>query len=241
MTFFETTWQDMRYSLRTMRKSFAFTLTAVLTLAVGIGGNTAILTVIRAVLLKPLQYRDPDRLVQVTADYPRRNVWDTTFTKQQFDDVRAAVRSFSGLGAFLWSQENVILSGSGEPEALKAARISANFLDILGVAPLVGRSFLPEEDKRGGPGVAMISSGLWKRRFGGDGRIFGASAGLAIGIGAAFALTRVMEKLLFDVSATDPATFVGIAVLFVLVALAASYLPARRAAGVDPMAALRVG
>ncbi len=178
MAFLETTWQDVRYALRTMRKNPAFTLTAVLTLAVGIGGNTAAFSVIHAVLLNPLHYRDPDRLVQLTADYPRQNVWDATFTKQQFDEVRGATRSFTGLGAFLSSQENVVLSGNGEPEALKAARVSANFLNILGVAPISGRGFLPSEEERSGPPVTIISARLWKRRFGGHTQIVGETVDL---------------------------------------------------------------
>ncbi len=78
---------------------------------------------------------DPDRVARVSADYPGREVWDTTFTKQHFDQVKGAARSLSALGALLWSSpENVILSGRGEPEALKGACVSANFLEILGVA-----------------------------------------------------------------------------------------------------------
>ena len=171
--FLETVWQDIRYSLRTMRKSVVFTMTIVATLAVGIGGNTAAFSVISAVLLKPLQYRNPDRLVQITADYPRRDDWDTTFTKQKFDDVKAVTRSFTALGAFLWSQETLILSGGGKPEVLKGARVSANFLEILGVRPTIGRGFLPEEEHRGGPSVAIISDQLWKRKFNGNPRILG--------------------------------------------------------------------
>lgn len=164
----ETVWQDLRYALRTMRKTPTFTAAAVLTLAFGIGGNTAVFTVIRAVLLKPLDYRDPDRLVRVAADYPRRDLQDTTFTKREFDKLRPTTRSFAGMGAYLNLTENVILSGSGEPEALKGARVSANFLDILGVRPVAGRGFLAEEDQRGGPSVAMISTALWERKFDGD-------------------------------------------------------------------------
>ena len=87
--------------------------------------------------------------------------------------MRAAGRSFSGFGAYLLSPENLTLSGGGEPEALKEARVSANFLEILGVQPVLGRSFLVEEDTRGGPPVAMISAELWKRRFGSDPQVAG--------------------------------------------------------------------
>ncbi|MGA8028802.1 MAG: hypothetical protein WB992_16785 [Bryobacteraceae bacterium] len=92
----ETTYQDARYALRIMRKSPAFTLTAVLTLALGIGANTAIFTVIDAVLLKPLQYRDANRLVQAVADGTHQHARDNTFSQRQFDEIRPALRSFSG-------------------------------------------------------------------------------------------------------------------------------------------------
>ncbi len=170
--FLETMWQDLRHSVRLMRKSPTFTSAAVLTLALGIGGNTAMFTVIRGVLLKPLHYRDPGRLVQVTGD-DQQNPRDNTFTQRQFDEMRPAIHSFSGLGVYLDMPENMTLSGNGEPEAIRGARVSANFLDILGVQPVAGRSFLPEEEKPGGPPVVMISSGLWRRRFNGDQRIIG--------------------------------------------------------------------
>ncbi len=172
LTFLEAIWQDIAYALRTMRKNSAFALTAVLTLALGIGGNTAIFTVIRSVLLKPLEYRDPDRLVYFSIDNPRRNVQDASFTLTQFEDMKAAAKSFGGLGAY-GRPDNVTLSGAGEPEALKVARVSANFLDILGVQSILGRSFLPEEDQRGGHPVVMISARLWKRKFGADPRVVG--------------------------------------------------------------------
>jgi|SRR5580704_1951807 hypothetical protein len=127
---FETVWQDILYSLRTMRKNPAFAVTAVFTLALGIGGNTAIFTVIRSVLLKPLEYRDPDRLVYLSIDNPRRNVQDASFTEVRLKEMRAVAKSFEGLGAY-GRPDTVTISGRGEPEALKAARVSANFLDIL--------------------------------------------------------------------------------------------------------------
>jgi MacB-like periplasmic core domain len=175
--FLETTWQDLRFSPRTMRKSPAFTLTAVLTLALGIGGNTAIFTIIRGVLLRPLEYREPDRLVYFSVDNPRRNLQDLSFNSLQFDEIRANTKSFTAVGAY-GRPENVMLSKSGEPEALKGARVSANFLDVLGIKPILGRSFFTEEDKHGGRPVAMISAGLWKRRFGGDPLVAGQTATL---------------------------------------------------------------
>jgi putative ABC transport system permease protein len=161
--------QDMLYGLRTLGKNPAFTLTAVLTLALGIGANTAIFTTVHAVLLKPLDYRDPDRLVHVSGGS----------TSMRFEEMRTAARSFTELGAFTVGRENVTLSGTDGPEALKGARVSANFLRILGVEPVLGRSFLAEEDRPGGPPVAMISAELWRRRFGANPLIAGRTSTLA--------------------------------------------------------------
>jgi putative ABC transport system permease protein len=166
----ETIWQDLRYSWRTLRQSPSFTLTAILTLALGIGANTAMFSVVRAVLLTPLAYHDPDRLVYLSLENVRRDQQDLSFGQLQFENLREAAKSFSGIAAY-GRPENVTLSGNGEPEALNGARVSANFLDILGVPPALGRSFLPEEDHRGARPVAMISTALWKRKFGGDPRI----------------------------------------------------------------------
>jgi putative ABC transport system permease protein len=169
-------WQDAPYALRTLRRNPLFAAAAVLTLALGIGGNTAIFTVIRAVLLKPLPYRDPARLVRVTPHTRNQDSDDLgNLSEDRYQEIRSA-QSFSALAAHFSSIENVTLSGTGEPEPVHEARVSANFLDTLGVQPALGRSFLPEEDTHGGPAVAMISSPLWKRRFGGDSRIAGRTA-----------------------------------------------------------------
>ena len=171
----ETVAQDVRYGLRMLRKDPGFTLVAVLTLALGVGVNTAMFTVIRAVLLKPLPYRDPGRLVRLVLTVPNRNVIDQAFNEVRFEEMRATAKSFSELGAF-GPLENFTLSGGSEPEVVNAARVSANFLAILGTEPMLGRSFLPEEDKHGGDPVAMISSELWWRRFNGDPHVVGKSA-----------------------------------------------------------------
>ncbi len=166
--FLENIWQDALYALRTMRRKPAFTATAVLTLALAIGGNTAMFTVIRAVLLKPLQYGDPNRLVSLSGGA----------TAPRFAEMTAAARSFTALGATP-GPENITLSGGAEPEVLKGARVSASFLQILGVEPLRGRGFRPEEDSPGGAPVAMISSELWQRRFAADPQIVGKTAAFA--------------------------------------------------------------
>src|SRR5262249_42723974 len=138
--------QDLRYSIRTLRKDPVFTATAILMLALGIGGNTAIFTVIRAVLLKPLEYRDPDQLVYLSLDNPKQNMQEVPFTLLRYEETRKTARSFSGVGAFLRSSEAMTFSSGGDPETLKGACVSANFLDILGIQPLHGRSFLEEEN-----------------------------------------------------------------------------------------------
>lgn len=167
--FFETIGQDLRYALRTMRKSPAFSVAVVLTVALGIGANTAMFSVIRAVLLKPLGYRDPDRIVLVAEGV----------TPIRFEELKAASQSYTEVGALAGGQEDMALSGIADPEVLRGARVSANFLHLLGVNPLLGRSFLPEEDKPGAPAVVIISAALWERRFGGDPLIVGKTVTLA--------------------------------------------------------------
>src|SRR5438552_1708707 len=169
---------DVRYGLRILPKRPTFTLTVVLTLAIGIGGNTAMFTLIRAVLLKPLEYRDPDRLVSLSLTDFHQNKRDGSFTLKRVDEMRASSKAFSAIGAFLKLPENISLSGRREPEALVGARVSANFLDILNVKPRLGRSFLEEEDAPGAPPVAMISGRLWRRVFQGDPQVVGKTATL---------------------------------------------------------------
>jgi putative ABC transport system permease protein len=161
----ETIWQDTLYAARTMRKNPMFAATAVLVLALGIGGNTAMFTVIRAVLLKPLNYRDADRLFRISGGA----------TPARFEEMKTSQRSFSGIAAFT-AQETLTLAGGTAPEVVTGARVSAGFLQILGVDPLLGRGFLPAEDSPGGAPVVMISSELWNRRFGRDPRIAGKTA-----------------------------------------------------------------
>ncbi len=158
---------DARYALRSMLAKPAFPVTAILTLALAIGANTAMFTVIRAVLLKPLEYRDAGRLVS----------FSTGATPTRFAEAKAAARSYAVLGVYV-GPENVTLSGGAEPEVLKGVRVSADFLSAVGVQPILGRSFRAEEDAAGGAPVAMISAELWQRRFAGDPHIAGKTAAL---------------------------------------------------------------
>ncbi len=161
-------WPDARYALRTMRKRPGVTIAAVVTLALAIGGTSAMFTVIRAVLLKPLQYRDPEGLVRIAGGA----------TPSRYQEMQAGAHSFTAIGAFTLP-ENVTLSGKGEPEVLAGVLVSHSFLQILGVEPLCGRSFRPDEDAAGATPVAMISADLWQRRFDGDPQIVGRKAILA--------------------------------------------------------------
>jgi len=162
-------WQDVRFAWRTLRKKPGFALAAVLTLALGIGANTAIFTVIRSVLLKPLAYQDPGRLMRVAGGV----------TTVRYREMQAAARSFEELGCYWTITDTVSLSGGvQEPLALHRAHVSTNFLRILGIAPLAGRAFAPEEDASSSAPVAMISAELWRRRFGSDAGIVGRSFAL---------------------------------------------------------------
>jgi len=147
----------VRYAMRQFMRHRGFAVTVVLTIALGVGLNTAMFSVIRAVLLEPLAYGDPDRLVVLTRGA----------TPIRYDAARAGAKSYAALGAY-GGEESVAFSGDGVPQVLKGARVSANFLEILKVQPVTGRGFLPDEDKEGAPAVAMISTRLWQRRFAGN-------------------------------------------------------------------------
>ena len=156
--FADAAWREIRYSLRGLAKSPVFALTAVAVLAIGIGGTTAVFTLVRAVLLEPLPYPAADRLIYL----------DQRMSLRRYEATRESASSLGQTGAFLGWPEDMILSMGGAPEGLEGARVSANFLDILGTRPLLGRGFLEEDDRPTGRSVAMISAGLWKRRFGAD-------------------------------------------------------------------------
>ncbi|MBI1897998.1 MAG: ABC transporter permease [Acidobacteria bacterium] len=163
---FDSLRQDVSYGLRTMRKQPVFALTAMVTLALGIGANTGIFTVVNAVLLRPLGYQDPDRLVRISGGA----------TVARFEAIQRA-RSFAGVGTFQVFTNTVTLSNAEASEALKSVRVSTNFLSVLGVAPVAGRSFLREEETLGSA-VAMISAALWSRRFSGDPAVVGTTVRL---------------------------------------------------------------
>ena len=161
-TWLENLLQDLRYGARTLRKSPGFAAVAILTLALGIGVNTALFSVVNGVLLNPLPYPQPNQLVELWWD--RTPGQHSSVPYLNFLDWQKESTAFSAVGAYL--QDNVIVTGAGEPERVDGVKISANFFDLLGVKPLLGRSFRPEEDQVGAGPVALIGDGLWKSKFG---------------------------------------------------------------------------
>src|SRR5213595_2675604 len=167
--------QDLRYGLRMLWKNPGFTIVAVLALALGIGANTAIFSVVNTVLLQPLPYKNPGQLIMLWENATHLGFPKDTPSPANFLDWRAQNTVFTVIAAM--AQKDFNLTGVGEPERLDGRRVSANLFDLLGVQPRLGRRFLPEEDKPG-THVVILSYGLWQRRFGSDARIVGQSLNL---------------------------------------------------------------
>jgi predicted permease len=162
--------QDLRFSLRQLRRNPAFTAIALVTLALGIGANTAIFSVVRGVLLRELPYAEPDRLIRV---FSRNERGRFSVSPADFVDWRRQSKTFSALAATVESTVN--LTGSGTAERFRQARVSANTFQLLGVGVALGRAFLPGEDVPDAPRVVILSDGLWRGRFGADPAIVGKS------------------------------------------------------------------
>src|SRR5712664_576194 len=157
---------DIRYALRNLIKRPGFTAIAVITLAVGIGANTAIFSFINALLLKPLPFPDLDRVVAVWEKIPSRGVERNEVTVADYLDWRAQNQTFEQLGIYRWWSTN--LTGADSPERVQGFQVTTNFLDIVGVKPLMGRGFSAEESDPGKDAVALLTYNLWQRRFGAD-------------------------------------------------------------------------
>jgi putative ABC transport system permease protein len=167
----ETLWQDLRQGARSLVKQPTFTIVAVITLAIGISANTAIFSVVHAVLLQSLPYPDADRLVMVWETRRTNPSGQNVINIGNFFDWKERNRVFEDMAAF--RDTSVILTGGGEPEEIPSQVATTGLFNILGVSPILGRSFAPDDGKPGQPGVVVISYGLWQRRFGGDPRIIG--------------------------------------------------------------------
>jgi len=164
-----TLWQDMRLGLRMLVKNPGFTLVAVITLALGIGANTAIFSVVNAVLIRAFPYRDADRLVVVWEK--SRRIEQNTISPANFFDWQEQNNVFEGLAAFADTRANI--TSDGEPEEIPAQRITGNLFSVLGVNALLGRTITQDDSKPGQNNVVVISYGLWQRRFGGDPNVIG--------------------------------------------------------------------
>ncbi len=164
-----TLWQDLRYGVRMLLRSPGVTVIAVLALALGIGANTAIFSVVNGVLLRPLPFEEPGRLVRLSEDAPQ--VPQMSISYPNFLDWREQNKVFTGIAALQFQSYN--LTGTNEPERLPGRNVSANFFSLLGVKPAAGRTFLPEEDRPGAARVCVVSNGLWQRRFGSDPNLVG--------------------------------------------------------------------
>ncbi len=166
-----TLWQDLRYGARMLSKNPGFTLIAIFTLALGIGANTAIFSVVDAVLLRPLAFKEPDKLVIIGRGPTRKSV--NAISYPEFIDVREQNQVFEEMAASTIREFD--LASDREPEHIAGLRVSTEFFKLLGVEPRLGRTFSPEESQAGQNRVAIISHGLWQRRFAGDAAIVGKS------------------------------------------------------------------
>jgi putative ABC transport system permease protein len=156
--------QDLRFGARTLARNPGFACVAVLTLALGVGANAAIFSVVNAVLLRPLPWSDPERAVMI---WSRWTAFDKTWVSEgEVNDYRKENHTLADIGA--WDDGQVNLTGDGEPERVSAGGVTANLFSVLGAVPIRGRVFTPQEDVPNGPKVAIVGYGLWQRRYGGD-------------------------------------------------------------------------
>ena len=162
---------NIRQSIRVLLKYPGFTAIAVITLALGIGANTAIFSVVNATLLRPLPFKDPDRVVIIWGALPKLAAATLPNSSANFVNLKSQSQQFERLAAFRsWSWQS---TGGGEPELLQGARVSADFFEAVGAGPVLGRVFTPEEDLPNRAPVAIISHALWQRKFGGDPNVIG--------------------------------------------------------------------
>ncbi|MEM8932512.1 MAG: ABC transporter permease, partial [Acidobacteriota bacterium] len=162
------TWlHDLRFGLRTLARRPLFTLAAVIALGLGIGANGAIYSVFDAVLLSPLDYHQPERLVRLWGRHDGKGLEKSRISPVVFDDLRRQATSFETLAGW-WRPDLNLTSGEGDPERVRAIHSTDAFFEVLGVDPILGRGFAAGDDRPGGPAIAWLGHGLWSRRFGGE-------------------------------------------------------------------------
>jgi putative ABC transport system permease protein len=187
--------QTLRYAFRMLRKNPGVTLVAVITLALGIGANTAIFSVVNGVLLRPLEYRNPDRLVSLWENVPGHGRWRAA--PANFFDWKKQNTLFEDMAAYGGSA--MTLTGAGEPEQLIGTRVSSGYFAVVGVAPVLGRSFFPEEYEPGKGQIVILSHSLWQRRFGGSENIVNNSITLD---GTVYTVVGVMPSGIYPMRPT---------------------------------------
>ena len=170
LPFVETLWQDLRYGLRMLRRSPGFTAIAVVTLALGIGANSAIFSIVDGVLLRPLPFKDPSRLISLHEGIPKMGYPKMGFSYPDLATYEREQGSLETIGSF--QDKHVAISGNVKPERITAARVSASLFPMLGVQPILGRNFTSQEDAPGHQ-LTVLSYALWLRRYGGDANILG--------------------------------------------------------------------
>jgi putative ABC transport system permease protein len=198
MSFLEVLLQDVRYAARMLRWSPGFTITAILALALGIGANTAIFTVVNKVLLEPLPYPQPDRLVELEQSGPQGNADATSIPK--FNVWREQTRVFEAVAAYSAQGPGINLTGVDRPQQLTGTRASADFFQVFGVPMEIGRSYTEEEDVPGGPKLVVLSYGFWRNQFGGEPTIVGKTLELS---GEAYTVSGVVGSSFDSSLATD--------------------------------------
>ena len=172
----ETFFQDTRYAFRMLRKNPGFTAVAVLTLALGIGANTAIFSVVYAMLLKPLPYSRPDQLLTVFEAQPQAGVKATGWSYANFAELREQNRIFSDMAGS--QQHQLTLTGRGEPSVVNTSVVTPELFSVFGQRPILGRPFYPDDGKPGAPAVVVLSENLWRGSFGADPKVIGSSINL---------------------------------------------------------------
>ena len=172
----ETLLDDIRYAARSLRRAPGFTLVAVVTLALGIGANTAIFSVVNRLLFRPFPFLDTDRLVNVWATAPRGVNDHNEASPADFRDWRAGAQGFDHLVAHVWWTAN--FTGGEQPERIQGFRVSPDYFDALGLRPLLGRTFQAGDDEPGKDALVILSHGLWQRRFGGDAEVIGTTVSI---------------------------------------------------------------
>ncbi|HKG48712.1 MAG TPA: ABC transporter permease [Pyrinomonadaceae bacterium] len=215
-----TVFQDLRYGARILLKHPGFTAVAVITLALGIGANTAIFSLVNGILLRPLPFREPDRLVRMVQASAKLGLSSWGVSQADFAAYREQNRSFESIAIYNTTATN--LTGAGEPERLPMATVTADFFKVFGVNPLLGRTFVEGEDAKGKNQVCVISHAFWQRRFGGDPNVVGKTLSLnntptqIVGVmPAEFKFPRyeinLWTPLAFDAKRTAPYFFAAVA------------------------------